>query len=43
MKTGRGFLDNDWFSGARFNFAENILRCRDARVALMYIGKNHKY
>nr|XP_042895674.1 acetoacetyl-CoA synthetase [Parasteatoda tepidariorum] len=35
VKTGKGFLDNDWFSGARFNYAENILRIRDSRVALV--------
>ncbi|KAG8195206.1 hypothetical protein JTE90_027949 [Oedothorax gibbosus] len=34
-KTGNGFLDNEWFHGARFNFAENILRIRDRRVALI--------
>ncbi|GIY39596.1 acetoacetyl-CoA synthetase [Caerostris darwini] len=36
LKTGNGFLDNEWFSGARFNFAENILRIRDNRTALIY-------
>ncbi|KFM70539.1 Acetoacetyl-CoA synthetase, partial [Stegodyphus mimosarum] len=36
VKTGPGFLDNDWFSGALFNFAENILRIRDNRVALIW-------
>ncbi|GFR28115.1 acetoacetyl-CoA synthetase [Trichonephila clavata] len=35
LKTGNGFLDNDWFSGATFNFAENVLRIRDNRTALI--------
>lgn len=39
VKTGPGFLDNDWFSGARFNYAENILRHRDNRVALIYFDE----
>lgn len=38
-KTGPGFLDNDWFSGALFNFAENVLRIRDNSVALMYLDE----
>jgi acetoacetyl-CoA synthetase len=29
-----------WFSGARLNFAENLLRCRDDRVALLFKGEN---
>ncbi|GBN72853.1 Acetoacetyl-CoA synthetase [Araneus ventricosus] len=35
VKTGSGFLDNEWFSGARLNFAENLLRIRDDRLALI--------
>ncbi|GFU54023.1 acetoacetyl-CoA synthetase, partial [Nephila pilipes] len=35
LKTGNGFLDHEWFSGATFNFAENILRIRDNRTALI--------
>lgn len=37
-KTGPGFLDNEWFVGARFNYAENILRNRNDMAALIYIG-----
>ncbi len=29
-----------WFSGARLNFAENLLRNRDDRVALIFKGEN---
>ena len=28
-----------WFSGARLNFAENLLRCRDDRTALIFRGE----
>ncbi|CAL1286784.1 unnamed protein product, partial [Larinioides sclopetarius] len=35
VKKGSGFLDNEWFSGARLNFAENLLRIRDDRLALI--------
>ncbi|GBN53442.1 Acetoacetyl-CoA synthetase [Araneus ventricosus] len=35
VKTGCGFLDNEWFSGARLNFAENLMRIRDDRLALI--------
>ncbi|KAF8781726.1 Acetoacetyl-CoA synthetase like protein [Argiope bruennichi] len=38
VKTGSGFLDNEWFSGARLNFAENLLRIRDNRLALICLG-----
>ncbi len=30
-----------WFSGARLNFAENLLRYRDDEVALIYKGEDH--
>ena len=29
-----------WFAGARFNFAENLLRYRDDRIALSFKGEN---
>lgn len=32
---GKGFIDIDWFSGARFNYAENMLRFRDDHVAII--------
>lgn len=31
-----------WFSGARLNFAENLLRHRDDRVALIFKGEDHE-
>ncbi|KAG8195201.1 hypothetical protein JTE90_027944 [Oedothorax gibbosus] len=34
-KTGPGFLDVEWFSGSRLNFAENILRLRNDKLALI--------
>jgi acetoacetyl-CoA synthetase len=41
-------IDNDrkmpgakWFSGARLNFAENLLRIRDDSVALVFKGEDH--
>ncbi|KAG8198892.1 hypothetical protein JTE90_015106 [Oedothorax gibbosus] len=39
IKTGPGFLDNKWFTGAEFNYAENILRIRDNREALVCIDE----
>ena len=30
-----------WFSGARLNFAENLLRYRDDHVALVFKGEDH--
>lgn len=38
-KNGKGFIDVDWFSGARLNFAENMLRIRDDTIALVCTGK----
>jgi acetoacetyl-CoA synthetase len=32
----------DWFHGARLNFAENLLRYRDDRVALIFKGEGQK-
>jgi acetoacetyl-CoA synthetase len=31
-----------WFSGARLNFAENLLRYRDDHVALIFQGEDHE-
>ncbi|KFM80138.1 Acetoacetyl-CoA synthetase, partial [Stegodyphus mimosarum] len=39
VKTGDGFLDYDWFSGAEFNLAENLLRIRDDRIALICLDE----
>nr|XP_042903856.1 acetoacetyl-CoA synthetase-like isoform X2 [Parasteatoda tepidariorum] len=36
FKTGPGILDNDWFMGAKFNYAENLTRYRDDTTALIY-------
>ena len=30
-----------WFSGARLNFAENLLRYRDNKIALCFQGNSH--
>ncbi|GFY45486.1 acetoacetyl-CoA synthetase [Trichonephila inaurata madagascariensis] len=38
QKNGPGFLDNEWFKGAAFNYAENVLRIRDDREALLCLG-----
>jgi acetoacetyl-CoA synthetase len=32
----------EWFSGARLNFAENMLRFRDQKIALIFKGENQK-
>src|SRR5690606_21360994 len=29
-----------WFAGAKLNFAENLLRYRDDRQALVFVGEN---
>ena len=31
-----------WFEGARLNFAENLLRCRDDRTAIIFRGETQK-
>jgi acetoacetyl-CoA synthetase len=31
-----------WFSGARLNFAENLLRFRDDRIALVFVGEDQE-
>lgn len=37
-KNGKGFVDIDWFSGSRLNFAENMLEIRDDSIALVCAG-----
>lgn len=32
-----------WFSGARLNFAENLLRYRDDKCALLFLGEDHEF
>jgi acetoacetyl-CoA synthetase len=31
-----------WFGGARLNFAENLLKCRDSRTALVFRGETQR-
>ncbi|GFR00344.1 acetoacetyl-CoA synthetase [Trichonephila clavata] len=38
-KTGLGLLDNEWFPGATMNYAENLLRIRDDRIAIMWLDE----
>ncbi|XP_055933995.1 acetoacetyl-CoA synthetase-like isoform X2 [Argiope bruennichi] len=38
-KTGKNFLDVKWFPGARFNFAENLLRYRHDAPALICLDE----
>lgn len=38
VKTGPGFLDNEWFSRAKLDYAENLLRIRDDRLAIICLG-----
>lgn len=32
-----------WFTGARLNFAENLLRFKDDQTAVVFLGENHVY
>ena len=32
----------NWFSGAKLNFAENLLRCRDNKIALIFKSEDRK-
>ncbi|GFQ80359.1 acetoacetyl-CoA synthetase, partial [Trichonephila clavata] len=43
LKSGPGFLDNEWFKGAAFNYAENILRIRDDREALLCLDEEGNF
>jgi len=36
------FPGTRWFVGARLNFAENLLRCKDNRVAFIFRGETQK-
>ncbi len=36
------FFDVEWFPGARINFAENLLRHRDNRLALIFRGETEQ-
>ena len=39
----RKFPGAKWFLGARLNFAENLLRYRDDRLAFIFKGETQKY
>ncbi|XP_054720481.1 acetoacetyl-CoA synthetase-like [Uloborus diversus] len=45
VKNGKGFIDIEWFSGARLNFAENMLRFRNDEIAMICIDEeeNEEY
>ncbi len=38
--SGNEMIDTKWFSGAKLNFAENLLRHRDSRIALISVKEN---
>jgi acetoacetyl-CoA synthetase len=38
--SGNEMLDTKWFCGAKLNFAENLLRYRDSRIALISVKEN---
>ena len=40
LEDGHRFPGSRWFPGARLNFAENLLRCRDERIALVSVLEN---
>ncbi|GFQ69310.1 acetoacetyl-CoA synthetase [Trichonephila clavata] len=39
-KTGNGILDCEWFSGAAMNYAENLLRIRDDKIAIIVLDED---
>ncbi|GFX60405.1 acetoacetyl-CoA synthetase [Trichonephila clavipes] len=39
-KTGNGILDCEWFPGAAMNYAENLLRIRDDRIAIIVLDED---
>ncbi len=42
LENANAFPGAKWFPGARLNFAENLLRYRDDRPALVFRGETHK-
>ncbi|NNF50829.1 MAG: acetoacetate--CoA ligase [Gammaproteobacteria bacterium] len=40
LKNGHQMPGAKWFEGARLNFAENLLRSRDERTAIIFCGEN---
>ena len=41
LKQNGNILESTWFEGARFNFAENLLKYRDDRPAITAYDKFH--
>ncbi|GFS37807.1 acetoacetyl-CoA synthetase [Trichonephila inaurata madagascariensis] len=39
-KTGKGILDCEWFPGAAMNYAENLLRIRDDKIAIIVLDED---
>ncbi|MFH1639978.1 MAG: acetoacetate--CoA ligase [Chloroflexota bacterium] len=42
LRTGGSMMEAAWFPGARLNFAENLLRFRDNRKALVFVSESGK-
>jgi acetoacetyl-CoA synthetase len=42
LAQGKQIMDARWFPGARLNFAENLLRRRDDRTAIVFKGEGRK-
>lgn len=40
LENGEDIMESSWFSGARLNFAENLLRFRDDHPALVFKSEN---
>ncbi|XP_055940755.1 acetoacetyl-CoA synthetase-like isoform X2 [Argiope bruennichi] len=44
VKTGPGFLDNKWFTGAKLNYAENLMRMRGSdTIALACLDEEDNF
>lgn len=39
LQPGKEMMESQWFSGARLNFAENLLRYRDEQTALVFVDE----
>lgn len=42
IRTGSDMMDTKWFDGAMLNFAENLLKYRDNRIAIISTRENSK-
>ena len=40
INNSSSMLDSSWFDGFKFNFAENLLRFKDDRIAIEYFCEN---